>query len=848
MSSQPSNPLQNQNAAIHGNTLYTFQPNAFQSIDLAANANWTSLAMGVPVNMSSAVVATSSGQDALFIVGGLPTDAAQASYPGFQKYLFGSNQWQALQPETSVTQNRIQHGSAWLQATKSILVYGGFQDNSYRATSQCYTISTEEPYVMRSFPAIAPQVANPIVLSYNASHALMAGGGAGQESIWTFSEADGWARMTSTIPGGVASTSQVQGAIVRSGNGIALELFDMGASPNTVKTISLSNQFAPRGVDLSERDAPAYNASSAPTVRRNGFSLAQASSGLIVVAGGVDKSQTPLAVFNQSANSWQDASAVFGAPATNNLNQIPLGSSSSAAASATTSAAASSTMARSATSRAASATATASAVASSAVAAAASATSSSGPDPSAGSNTTIIIAAVVGTVLGLLALFLLAFLLLCLRRRRRSDALQNRHRFEEKMAGPDASGGAFPQRMPSAQRGPSPFGNNNGALGSKPSISQPRLVPMNGAGDGGFRAERGFGPADAFADLEPPRPIHAAGAGAGGNPLYQHDNNTVENLYPGGAGPAAGPTTAQHNGPSGLGGAAMGAAAGAAVGGGLAAAAVHRNQSKGSRKASSALLQPQPDRRNTAYTETSEYTIDSPVSERHHDSALVPPLKLRTSYSAGPAGRDSVMTDFDYPLRLDHGGARDGPGNGLARSPAAQVGWNPAAHHDTSTMYLGHGGNDGGNGAGSRESTGPATASSQASDASARFAPRPSSSVYIDRASAWQYSQNQHGGSNGTGQPQMSPGMMAAFPPVPDRRELERGAAGKDVGMRSIVSTDFGVEAPQQGQGLGMGTFPQAAVRRAGPGVEARSAGNAMGRGPGGDGQGDMGWLRFEGQ
>ena len=317
-------------SAIYNNTLYTYQWNAFQSLPLQEGGTWSQLPMGVALNGSKCVLGTSAGQDAMFVVGGT-TNSSDNSYRGLQWYKFGDTRWTSEQSDQSVTQNRQMHGAAYLNDTSSILVYSGFQDDSYTMSSQTFTVSTSGPYVMKSFPASSPPVMSPTVLPWNSSHAVMVGGNPTNKEVWVFGEATGWQQLDVTLPDSIADMTKVQAALVQGTNGAkALELFDMSTSPNSITALLIqsanSNSKAvqvvpsgkvgpstlqPRDVDLSAW--PAYNGTLAPAAQRNGSSLAQSPSGLVVVSGGENSSTNdPFCMFNQTGNTWISSKQFFG--------------------------------------------------------------------------------------------------------------------------------------------------------------------------------------------------------------------------------------------------------------------------------------------------------------------------------------------------------------------------------------------------------------------------------------------------------------------------------------------------------------------------------------------------------
>ncbi|MCJ1443415.1 MAG: hypothetical protein MMC23_003913 [Stictis urceolatum] len=315
-------------SGIYKDTVYTYQSNAFQSLQISQNATWNKLSMGVAVDKAKCVVGAQKGQDALFIVGGTSDDA---NYSGLQRYTFEDKQWKTIEVPDPNFKGRQQHGAAYLNSTNSILVYAGFQDNLTNS-SQTFTISMDSDNpTPQSWTSKAPPVVDPILLPWNTSHAVMAGGSPANQQVWVFSEADGWQGESVVLPQGLPDMSKVQASLIQADNGSkVLELFDMSKSPNKVTSLLvqpghgkslLSDQasimprepdsFSRKGVDLA--NWPQYNASDAPTEVREGFSLAQSSSGLVVITGGGSKDS--LCIFNQTGNSWLDAEKFF-SPAT----------------------------------------------------------------------------------------------------------------------------------------------------------------------------------------------------------------------------------------------------------------------------------------------------------------------------------------------------------------------------------------------------------------------------------------------------------------------------------------------------------------------------------------------------
>lgn len=411
----PPVPLKNHCSIINDNTLYTYQPDAFQSLGLEKGGSWLQLPMGVSVTGASCVQGSSNGQEVLYLVGGT-ANASTSKYPGLQYYSFANNSWASVTPLVPVTQDRLRHGAAYLNSSSMILVYAGSQNGDRTPSSETFLISTTPPYGVTAFTSDAPPVVSPILLPFNQSHAVVVGVGPHNKDAFTFGPQDEWQKLDVTLETGLNNSSSAQAAIVSGSDGSkVLEVFDLTESPNQITTALLqaanttptsaqqtgtSTSSLPTATHIStklrRRDItianwPAYNSTLAPQVTRNGFSLAQDSTGLVVISGGTDDSN-PLCIFKQDENQWVNATQFFG----EQTPAVRTGGTPS-----------------STDSPAASLTATASP------------SSSSGAAASSGNvsrnRSLTILGATLGAVFGLAALLILALCLLrCLRRRRRN--------------------------------------------------------------------------------------------------------------------------------------------------------------------------------------------------------------------------------------------------------------------------------------------------------------------------------------------------------------------------------------------------------------------------------------------
>lgn len=323
----PPVPLKDHCSVIYNDILYTYQADAFQSLDLSNGATWKQLPMGVPTNSSTCVQGQVNNDQAFIVVGG--TTSTQ-NYHGLQHYSFSSNKWTSDQPLDGVATQRVGHGSAYLQQSSSILVYAGSQDNDYAPSSQTFVMQTNPPYNVQAFSSDATPTTYPLLMPWNSTHALMLGGGATNMALFTFGPEDGWQQLNVSLPNALKDSSKVQATILNGNDGSkVLEIFDMSTSPNQITTLLLQNAtststsskrtYSPtqhHPSKLRKRDTtlaarPAYNSTLAPQDTRNGFALAQDSkTGLVVASGGND--QVPLAIFNQTGNQWLDPNAFFG--------------------------------------------------------------------------------------------------------------------------------------------------------------------------------------------------------------------------------------------------------------------------------------------------------------------------------------------------------------------------------------------------------------------------------------------------------------------------------------------------------------------------------------------------------
>ena len=174
----------------------------------------------------------------------------------------------------------------------------------------------------------------------------MAGGSPLSNEIWLFSTSGGFERFP--VDTGGPLDSAARGTIIDGSDGSkVLQIYDFDSSPNNVTQVVLLGEGGQPGYtgqpvgsqgqrkrDLTLQDWPQYDDSNAPTATRADCAVAQAASGVAVVAGGSE--DMPVAMFNQDENSWIDADKFFSS------RQQPLQPSSSSDVSASTPSASSS--------------------------------------------------------------------------------------------------------------------------------------------------------------------------------------------------------------------------------------------------------------------------------------------------------------------------------------------------------------------------------------------------------------------------------------------------------------------------------------------------------------------------
>lgn len=429
---RPEVALRDHCSVVYGDTLYVYQPEAFQSLPLREGAEWTTEAMGVSVAGATCTLADPGEGDSgasMFVTGGTPTSEDEQEYPGLQRYWFSNKTWETIRPVVTVTQRRLGHSSAYLNTSSSLLIYAGSQMAGDRVPSpETFLIQTSSPYGVLAYGSTNLPVDSPVLEPWNATHAVSVGGNPANPNVYVFSREQGWADLNTTLPVSLEDRDQVQATVVSGSDGSkVLQVYDMSASPNEVNRYAIvgpSGEFLDiaeniqntpakrRKRELSLEDWPAYNDTLAPREPRTDFTVSRTANGLAVIAGGNE--DYPVALFDEQTNSWIDPELFFTGRSVVNEASTPAATSSG--------------------------TVTSSAAATEA-------------GSSGGNNTDIIVGCVLGIGLGLIVIGAVIFFLLR-RRRTRKRERDTTQRHTQMLSDDDKSGMSFADRgapfMPNA--------------------------------------------------------------------------------------------------------------------------------------------------------------------------------------------------------------------------------------------------------------------------------------------------------------------------------------------------------------------------------------------------------------
>lgn len=400
-------------SVLHDNTLYVYTPEGFVSVELKEDAEWKRLDKGESVTDAVCVKGRRNGdpnQPALFLVGG---HSDNDEYRGLQVYSFNDKKWETLHPSDLDLKNRTRHGAMYINSSASLVVFSGTTNGDATPSSQTFEIPVSS-LVIQSKPSPSFEFyLDPAFVPWSEDYVAIVGVGGDKMQVWTYGNGK-WESTGASIPEPLKDPKMVKCTTVQTDDGSeVLQVFDMGASPNTVSEYVLTlpgQRAAPIGKSPQDlRDNPAkrelilgnwpdYDDTYASDSPRTGFSLAQDGNQVVISGGG--GSDEPVLVFDQSEGGWRDPDKVFGSPTVT--------ATSSSITSTSTSTATSTTASESTTI---SATSTSTAEPS--------ATTSALPVGGGGSsNTLTIIGATLGAVLGVAAILIIILLILAWRKRR----------------------------------------------------------------------------------------------------------------------------------------------------------------------------------------------------------------------------------------------------------------------------------------------------------------------------------------------------------------------------------------------------------------------------------------------
>lgn len=492
---QPEVPLTGSCGVVFDNVLYTYSGAAFQSLALEDGAEWKTLPGGESVENGVCVGSTPGDPSvaALYIVGGT---SSSPDYTGLQRYTYSSGKWQTIQLTDSVIKDRLGHSATFITASDSILVYSGDQGGSGGPSSQTFTIQASEPHSVQAYQStISPPGVAPLLFQWSATQAVMISGNPTNVNVMLFDPASSWVDSGTTLAEPLWIDGAAPKAALISGDdgSKSLYTFDLSASPNSVDRILLAGAggapvtaSAPientpstvKGRQLLADNWPEYNSTLAPTVTRNGFSVASDSTGLMVISGGND--EDPLTVFNGKENQWVDTTELLGAQAALSIESIGSSSTTSSATSSKSSSATSSATSSVTSSGLSSSapTSASSSIASSTSGAtnAAETTSSSSTiaaEPTQGLPPTTILGIVLGLIFGIA--LILVLLLFCIKKARQK---QNSAR----AGSAEGPNGMLDEKAPvrDLPQGPSPFMRGHAPQDSQGSFSSMAILMGKG--------------------------------------------------------------------------------------------------------------------------------------------------------------------------------------------------------------------------------------------------------------------------------------------------------------------------------------------------------------------------------
>lgn len=318
-------------SVISDDTLYVYAAAGFASIPLKRNGTWTTLSPGESVSGAACVTGGVDGdnsQTALYVVGGR---GSSPGYTGLQRYIFSAAKWDTIPAGNGEVKDFLDHGAAYINSTASILVYAGAPNGTSVASTTTWLVSTRPPYGVLAGTAevagtstVVPPAISPVLLPWNDDEVALLAGFTTTPEIYLFNGTiPGWRDSGVSLPNALPPDSHC--ALVSGSDGSkVLETFHVDVSPGTVDSLVVLNPGAvpvhpaqpvsasPSRTSRRDYSAltsfPAYNGTFAPSTTWPSYSLAQGGD-IVVISGG--SGNESLALFNQSSNSWVNATELF---------------------------------------------------------------------------------------------------------------------------------------------------------------------------------------------------------------------------------------------------------------------------------------------------------------------------------------------------------------------------------------------------------------------------------------------------------------------------------------------------------------------------------------------------------
>ncbi|EEQ33422.1 hypothetical protein McanCB56680_002537 [Microsporum canis] len=336
-SPKPPFELKDHCTLIHQNVLYVYTPAGFMSLALEPKAKWKKLGMGMSVTGASCFKGPTDGDlnnPAFYVVGGTggPDD-----YLGVQSYSFLDKKWKFPSLDGNNMKNRVNHDAVYLESLSSILVFAGSTNGNPSPSTETFVISTNPNlYHIESRGGPVPPSLKPVLLAWGKDTAILVGGNE-DNKVYQFMNG-AWRTFDYVLESPIVdpvATPVITNPYI-DGN-MALQVFDLGASPVTVRTDSLVPPGAPHRRSTHSRhhdhghssiwkrsSYPAYNSTLAPTGSRTGASIASdpGYNNRVVISGG--NNEEPIVIFNQDVNGWLDIDHFFAVSTMTSSTMTPM--------------------------------------------------------------------------------------------------------------------------------------------------------------------------------------------------------------------------------------------------------------------------------------------------------------------------------------------------------------------------------------------------------------------------------------------------------------------------------------------------------------------------------------------